>query len=169
MFLSNILDDTERLEAMAHRLRDLARAENSQHGGHAALEPLMDDLRSRFGRVTIRASGSLDRTIGMSVENALIVLSHLVDNAVRHNATEVNVSASELAGAVRLSVSNNGDAISEQNRDRIFDAFFTTRRDSGGTGMGLAIVQSLLRANGGSIRLLRPDRGAAFEVQFPVG
>jgi hypothetical protein len=63
----------------------------------------------------------------------------------------------------------NGDAISEQNRDRIFDAFFTTRRDSGGTGMGLAIVQSLLRANGGSIRLLRPDRGAAFEVQFPAG
>jgi two-component system, OmpR family, sensor histidine kinase CreC len=68
-----------------------------------------------------------------------------------------------------VNVSNNGDAISEQNRDRIFDAFFTTRRDSGGTGMGLAIVQSLLRANGGSIQLLRPDRGVAFEVQFPVG
>jgi signal transduction histidine kinase len=169
MFLGNILDDTERLEAMAHRLRDLARAENSQQGGSAALQPVIDDLRSQFARITITTSGNLDRMIGMSAENALIVLSHLVDNAVRHHATEVSVSASEAAGAVKVNVSNNGDAISEQNRDRIFDAFFTTRRDSGGTGMGLAIVQSLLRANGGSIQLLRPDRGAAFEVQFPVG
>jgi signal transduction histidine kinase len=169
MFLSNILDDTERLEAMAHRLRDLARAENSQHRGRAVLQGVMDDLRSRFAKVIIKASGSLDRTIGLSAENALIVLSHLVDNAVRHHATEVSVAASEIAGAIRVNVSNNGDAISEQNRDRIFDAFFTTRRDSGGTGMGLAIVQSLLRANGGSIRLLRPEHGVAFEVQFPLG
>jgi two-component system sensor histidine kinase CreC len=169
MFLGNILDDTERLEALAHRLRDLARAENSQQGGSAALRPVMDDLRNQFARVSITTSGNLDRLIGMSAENALIVLSHLVDNAVRHHATEVSVSASETVGAITVNVSNNGDAISEQNRGRIFDAFFTTRRDSGGTGMGLAIVQSLLRANGGSIQLLQPDRGVAFEVQFPVG
>ena len=79
------------------------------------------------------------------------------------------VAATEVAGAVRLTVSNDGDVISEQNRDKIFDAFFTTRRDSGGTGMGLAIVQSLLHANGGSIRLLRPEQGAAFEVLLPAG
>jgi two-component system sensor histidine kinase CreC len=169
MFLANILSDTERLEVMAHRLRDLARAENSQRSGSVAFESLMDELRSRLSRLIIKTSGSLDRTIGMSAENALIVLSHLVDNAFRHNATELELSAREVAGAIRVTVSNNGDVVSEQNRERIFDAFFTTRRDSGGTGMGLAIVQSMLRANGGSIRLLRPDRGVAFEVQFPAG
>jgi two-component system sensor histidine kinase CreC len=129
----------------------------------------MDDLRRRFASIAITASGCLDRSIGMSAENALIVLSHLVDNAVRHHASEVSVTASEAGGAISLNVSNNGDSISEQNRERIFDAFFTTRRDSGSTGMGLAIVQSLLRANGGSIRLLSPDHGVAFAVQFPVG
>jgi signal transduction histidine kinase len=66
-------------------------------------------------------------------------------------------------------VGNNGDAISASNRDRIFDAFFTTRRDSGGTGMGLAIVQAMLRAHGGSIRLLPADQGVAFEVGFRAG
>jgi signal transduction histidine kinase len=167
-FLANIIGDTERLEAMAHRLRDLARAENSQHSGSTAFEPLLGDLRSRFPKLAIATSGKLEHTIAMSAENALIVLSHLVDNAARHHATEVDLDASAIAGAVNVTVSNNGDAISEQNRDRIFDAFFTTRRDSGGTGMGLAIVQSMLRANGGSIRLLRPDHGAAFEVRFPV-
>jgi len=63
-------------------------------------------------------------------------------------------------------VGNNGDAISASNRDRIFDAFFTTRRDSGGTGMGLAIAQAMLRANGGLIRLLPQEQGAAFEIRF---
>jgi two-component system sensor histidine kinase CreC len=168
MFLTNILSDTERLEVMAHRLRDLARAENSQRSGSAALASLMGDLRSRFSMLTIKTSGSLEQTIGMSAENALIVLTHLVDNAIRHHATEVELSTSEVAGAIRMTVSNNGDIISEQNRDQVFDAFFTTRRDSGGTGMGLAIVQAMLRASGGSIQLLRPDQGVAFEVQFPV-
>jgi signal transduction histidine kinase len=65
-------------------------------------------------------------------------------------------------------VANNGDAISEHNRDRIFEAFFTTRRDSGRTGMRLAIAQAMLHANGGSIRLLSSDAGAAFEVRFPA-
>jgi signal transduction histidine kinase len=167
MFLRNILGDTERLEAMAHRLRDLARAENSQQGGRVALQVVIDAVRSRFGQISITASGGLDRMIGMSAENAQIVLSHLIDNALRHHATEVTICASEPPGAISLTVSNNGDAISEQNRERIFDAFFTTRRDSGGTGMGLAIVQSLLRSGGGSIRLLRSDREVAFEVRFP--
>ena len=66
-------------------------------------------------------------------------------------------------------VSNNGDAISAANRERIFDAFFTTRRDSGGTGMGLSIAQAMLRANGGSIRLLPGEEGVAFEVRFRAG
>jgi two-component system, OmpR family, sensor histidine kinase CreC len=168
MFLGNILGDTERLEAMAQRLRDLARAENSQQSGSVAFEPLISELRSSFARLSIKTDGSPEQRIGMSAENALIVLSHLVDNAIRHNATEVRLCASQAVGAIRITVSNNGDAISEQNRDRIFDAFFTTRRDSGGTGMGLAIVQSMLRANGGSIRLLRPDQGVAFELRFPT-
>jgi signal transduction histidine kinase len=41
-----------------------------------------------------------------------------------------------------MTVSNDGDPISDANREKIFDAFFTTRRDTGGTGMGLAIVQA---------------------------
>ena len=49
------------------------------------------------------------------------------------------------------------------------DAFFTTRRDTGGTGMGLAIVQAVMTSHGGSIRLLPSDKGAAFELQFPAG
>jgi signal transduction histidine kinase len=65
-------------------------------------------------------------------------------------------------------VSNDGDPISDANRDKIFDPFFTTRRDTGGTGMGLAIAQAVMVTHGGSIRLLPSSRGVAFELQFPA-
>jgi signal transduction histidine kinase len=168
-FLDNILGDTERIEVLVRRLRELAQAEAAQAGGSAVLQSLIGDLRGRFPGLAIEAGGALDQTIGMSAENALIVLSHLADNAGRHHATELKLTASDEASAVRLVVSNNGDAISAANRDRIFDAFFTTRRDSGGTGMGLSIAQAMLRANRGSIRLLPADEGTAFEVRFRAG
>ncbi|HXO73254.1 MAG TPA: HAMP domain-containing sensor histidine kinase [Bradyrhizobium sp.] len=168
-FLDNILGDTERIEVLVRRLRELAQAEAAQAGGSVMLQSLVGELRSRFPGLAIEADGALDRSIGMSAENALIVLSHLADNAGRHHATELKLTASDEANAVRVVVSNNGDAISAANRDRIFDAFFTTRRDSGGTGMGLSIAQAMLRANGGSIRLLPQQQGTAFEVRFRAG
>jgi signal transduction histidine kinase len=65
-------------------------------------------------------------------------------------------------------VSNDGDPISDASRDKIFDAFFTTRRDTGGIEMGLAIAQAVVVTHGGAIRLLPSSRGVAFELQFPA-
>jgi two-component system sensor histidine kinase CreC len=168
-FLSNILGDAERLEAMTQRLRELARAETAPQNEHAELRTMVAGLVSRFPTRTINANGCLDRPIGMSTEKALIVLSHLADNAISHNAKIITLEASPEASSIRMTVSNDGDPISEANRDRIFDAFFTTRRDTGGTGMGLSSVKAVMTSHGGSIRLLPTDRGATFELRFPAG
>src|SRR4051812_11223478 len=85
-FLDNILGDTERIEVLVRRLRELAQAEAAQAGGTVVLQSLVGELRGRFPELAIEAIGALDRTIAMSAENALIVLSHLADNAVRHRA-----------------------------------------------------------------------------------
>jgi len=167
-FLSNILGDAERLEAMTQRLRELARAETAPQNERAELQTVVAGLVNRFPAGMISAHGCLDRGIGMSMEKALIVLSHLADNALRHNAKTIQIEASPGDASVRVTLRNDGDPISEANRDRIFDAFFTTRRDTGGTGMGLAIVKAVMTSHGGSIRLLPTDQGAAFELQFPA-
>jgi signal transduction histidine kinase len=58
--------------------------------------------------------------------------------------------------------------ISPGNRDRVFEPFFTTRREAGGTGMGLQIVRSMLAAHGGTIKLLPSEAGATFELRVPL-
>ena len=96
------------------------------------------------------------------------MLTHLADNAIRHNAKHIRLEAANDDAAIRIVVSNDGDPISAANRDRVFDAFFTTRRDTGGTGMGLAIVRAIMASHGGSIHLKPTDQGVAFELQFPA-
>ena len=167
-FIANILSDAERLDAMAQRLRELARAENAAPDGQTTLAPVSRDLASAFPKLAVTADGRLDRTVRMSADKVMIVLSHLADNAQRHGAQALHITGTDEGNVLVATISNDGEAISDANRARVFDAFFTTRRDSGGTGMGLAIVQAMLRAHGGDIALLRPETGVAFEIRFPV-
>jgi signal transduction histidine kinase len=171
-FLENIIADTSRLTAIVQRLRELARAESTPPGGETSLRAAIADLRSMFDDLRIEAAGRLDAVIGMSPESARIVLSHIADNAQRHGATELNISVELADNILRIVVRDNGAGISSANRDRIFDSFFTTRRDSGGTGMGLAIVRAMLEAHGGSIEFVddtvESQHGAAFALNLPL-
>ncbi len=164
-FLKNILADTERASRLLNRLRELARADSVKIGGTCRLPDVLDSIRSRFKQIAIDADG--DGPIPMSAENARIVFENMIDNSVRHGADRIAFSTRTTADGVSLLISDNGDGISAGNRDQVFDLFFTTRRASGGTGMGLGIIQALLKAHGASIALVPREAGACFEILFP--
>lgn len=166
-FLGNIIDDTHRLTRLLERLRELARADNPEKAGTVTLQAVADLVRGGFPGLDLVVEGEPGTELGLSSDNALIVFSHLADNALRHHAGRLNISAERAGDALRLVVSDDGDGIAEGNRARIFDAFFTTRRESGGTGMGLGIVQSMLNSHDGAIDLLPSGKGTAFEITLP--
>ncbi len=166
-FLTNVLNDTDRISVLLDRLREMARADNPELGGSVALPVVVQALRDRFGELAITLGGA-SSPLGMSEENAQIVFGHLIDNAVRHGATAVSISAAEEGGSVLVRVADNGSGVSPGNQPRIFDPFFTTRRAEGGTGMGLGIVRALLRAHGGDIALEEAEVGASFLLKLPA-
>jgi signal transduction histidine kinase len=126
-------------------------------------------LRSAFPSLDIRASGDLDTPMRVSEENASIIVSNLADNAMRHGSSGLDLSARQQEHLLQVKISDNGEGVSPNNRAQIFDSFFTTRRESGGTGMGLAIVRAMLDAHGGAIRLLESSgKGTAFELTIPI-
>jgi signal transduction histidine kinase len=167
-FLDNIIADADRLAKISGRLRDFARAENPVALGAAKLSASIAGLRSAFPALDIRASGELDSPMRISEENAAIILSNLADNAMRHKSSMLDLSATQQGNLLVVRVSDNGEGVSPNNRTQVFDSFFTTRRDSGGTGMGLAIVRAMLDAHGGAIRLLDSEQGTAFELTIPL-
>jgi signal transduction histidine kinase len=164
-FLGNILRDTTRATKLLNRLRDLARADSVEIGGSCRLEEVIAELRGRFEGLEIDCPGGIE--LPMSAENARIVIENLVDNAQRHGADRVEVAGGFDGDHLRLRVRDNGEGISAGNSDQIFELFFTTRRQSGGTGMGLGIVQALLKAHRGTITFVPSEvPGACFEIRF---
>ncbi len=165
-FLDNIETDAVRLSALVTRMRDLARAENALPGGTSHLPEILERLRERFPSLVIVAESAAP-ILPIPPDDALLVLSHLADNAAAHGACKLTVSADADDFRTILTVSNDGDAITPYNRDRIFEPFYTTRRESGGTGMGLTIVRAMLKAHGGDISLDGNTDFAGFHISLP--
>jgi len=70
---------------------------------------------------------------------------------------------------VRLEFYDNGVGIAPDHLDRVFDPFFTTRRDAGGTGLGLSISFGIVRDYGGTIRVeSREGEFTRFTVELPA-
>ena len=170
-FLDNIIADTTRAGMILNRLRELARADNPQESGETELSGILEKLQEQFENIAIKCEGNAHIILPMAAENAEIVFLHLADNARRHHADEIVISAYSREGQKIIRVKDNGEGVSANNQDKIFDAFFTTRRASGGTGMGLGIVQAMLQAHQGIIRFIRDEeeRGATFEIIFSKG
>ncbi|MFT4582196.1 MAG: signal transduction histidine kinase [Gammaproteobacteria bacterium] len=102
------------------------------------------------------------------------MLSNLLDNAVQHAGVDcaVRITAEILPTDdhehVRITVADNGPGISSGNREHTFQLFFTTARATGGTGLGLALVQSLLKAYRGTIELVSCEQGTTFSIVVPL-
>jgi signal transduction histidine kinase len=70
-------------------------------------------------------------------------------------------------GQVRVAFSDTGPGISAEDREAVFQPFFSRR--SGGTGLGLAISRRLVAGAGGSLDIEgQPGHGATFVIEFPT-
>ncbi|MCV0424087.1 MAG: HAMP domain-containing protein [Roseibium sp.] len=164
-FLQNILSDTARASRLLNRLRELARADSIDIGGSCRLVEVLGEIGAT--RKQLNIEWDRDCVLPLSKENARIVFENLIENSQKHGASTVTVSVTESDDGLTLHIADNGDGISPGNAEQIFDLFFTTRREEGGTGMGLGIVQAVLQAHGAVIRL-KPDwdAGTCFEISF---
>ena len=81
---------------------------------------------------------------------------------------KISTTCSPENGQIILRVSDSGEGIPTENRSTIFDPFFTTKDVGKGIGLGLSIVQGIVKTHGGEITVeSAPGRGAVFTICFP--
>jgi signal transduction histidine kinase len=103
------------------------------------------------------------------------VIDNLLSNAVKYtNEGRITVDVTQGEDEVTVSVKDTGIGISEEHLDRLFDRFYRTdkarSRDKGGTGLGLAVVKSILNAHGSDIEVKsEPGTGSEFTFRLPKG
>ena len=178
--LRSAAEEVDRLALLAEDLLVLARADDGRLSLRlTALEP-DDVLTSVARRFAVRADGGGRRVEVTASADAPILgdrlrleqaLGNLVDNALRYGSGTVRLEAERSNGVVALRVSDEGAGFAPEFLPRAFDRFTRAdeSREGGAAGLGLAIVDAIARAHGGSATAANgAGGGAVVSLELPA-
>jgi len=82
---------------------------------------------------------------------------------------KLTIKTQEIKDYIRISFADDGPGIPAEHLDKVFDPFFTTREEGGGTGLGLSMCHGIVAEHGGRIYATsKPGKGATFVVELTV-
>ena len=176
-YLRLVADESRRLSGLVNDLLALSRLERDD----AKPEMTVFDINEMLRRAIIRRMADVEsKKIDISCEPETDpcrvradrdrieqVVINLLDNAIKFTGEngKITLSSRVRGNKAEITVRDNGIGVAEEDREKIFDRFFTADRahTSGkGTGLGLSICRRIMEMHGQSLRLLDTDIGAAF-------
>jgi len=137
---------------------------------------IADSIKSAeklFPEKAVKVHRELRRMRGRSLkadpEQLREVFTNIIKNAFQavEEAGEVKIEADIIGRRVRVEVSDNGSGVSEENMEKVFEPFFTSRAK--GTGLGLSICRELIELHGGDISIHSEEKnGTTVTVVLPL-
>lgn len=181
-FVADIGNEAQRLQRTTEKLLDLSRLDDDVQivpepvdvkqitvDSLVMLRPLADERNVR-----IRCDLDDGCVVMATGDDMFHIVFNLMENAVKYNVDggSVQVSLRGDESTVRLTVSDTGIGIPEEDRLNIFSRFYRVdkarSREAGGSGLGLSIVHDAVQAHGGSIAVgQNKPQGSKFIVCFP--
>lgn len=177
LMLTTVHSDSERLSRLITDLLDVARIDT----GRLPLYPRPVDTRAVVERCVDSVRAGTHRQIESSYAEALPqlfadldkltqVVTNVVDNAIRHGDGTVRVSVQPITTpfvGVLIRVDDEGEGIAEEIRARVFTKFWKHGM-RGGTGLGMYIVNGLVRVHGGEVLIGDSENGGArLDIRWP--
>lgn len=121
---------------------------------------------------TLRVSTACERLqVKMNPIDLEQVVVNLIRNAVesRESGVQIDVRTERDGREATLIVSDDGPGIDASIRGRLFEPFYTTRLEAGGSGLGLAVVHGVIGDHGGQLEIESPETGGArFRIRLPL-
>lgn len=158
---SDLRDVCSKTIAMLNRTLDAGhtiRTDFAPHVSPVLIDPVQ--LQSALMNLTLNAKDAM----GAKGELLVSVANVRIDDTYMAQETDI-----EQGDYVRVFVSDNGAGMSVDAQKRAFEPFFTTKANSGGTGLGLAMVYGFVKQSGGHITIYsEPGLGTSFGLYFPA-
>ena len=181
--LSDLANENEQLQGIVADLLALARQDEGRLQVNLAPLDLCDLIYEEVSSLERRSAVSLDvsgvEPLVCAGDAQLLgqALRNLLENAVRYAHSHVAVTCHEVLGStdrlIRIRVSDDGPGIAPADRERVFGRFVRLGKDrgraTGGTGLGLAVVQGIVERHGGRVYFSDPEIGGATAVMELVG
>ena len=180
-----IKEQTARLSQLVGTLLDMTNLKSVPRTDQVTLEELVDEVFcdldpvAEKAGISIHFNDSANQDSHTDVTGSYVLLYravyNLVENAIKYNRPNgsVTVSVKEKNGQAMILVKDTGIGISPENQKKIFDPFFrvdkSRSRAMGGAGLGLALVDSIAREHGGSVKVLESnEKGSILALMLPV-
>jgi signal transduction histidine kinase len=172
-----LLDDSQAMERLVRDLLFLAREDEEPAAVPTEMVDLDDVVLEEAARarstayVEIRTTAVSAAPVRGSREQLVRLTRNLIENAVHHATSLVELSLAAANGRVELTVHDDGPGVPPSVGDRIFDRFVRAddarSRQVAGSGLGLSIVAAIARRHGGTVELLDGASGATFVLRLP--
>jgi two-component system OmpR family sensor kinase len=183
--MSRIESESERMGVLVEELLTLARLDEGRTAQHGPVDlaalavQAAEDLRVADPARPVTVDAPAPVVVSADEHQLRQVLGNLLTNARVHTpagtpvALRVGVEGSGTGAVAVLDVADRGPGIPAADRSHVFERFYRVdparTRASGGAGLGLAIVESVCAAHGGSVSALEnPAGGALFRVRLPI-
>ncbi|WNJ97874.1 ATP-binding protein [Vibrio ruber] len=175
--LHNILRGIERSDRLIQQLLTLARVENihSMERVEIDLKRLVQYVMGELAPLALRNKQEMsltgDNCLILGDESLLgILLSNLIDNAIRYagKGQQITVTLKDLPDRVQVYVSDTGEDLTAEAREKLFESFYRSNRERGdGAGLGLSITRDIVKLHYGTVELLpRKDQANTFLVSL---
>jgi signal transduction histidine kinase len=182
-FVGTMLSDTERLHYLINNLLMAARLEQRRKPAERRLTSITSLLREQVdreqanlpqgGSITLECTSEIK--LFVDPEEMGMVLRNLFENAVLYSpgSPDITVRLFREGNSVRLSVQDKGRGLDHKELKKIFDMFYRVSQvgeNVRGTGLGLYIVETIIRGYGGTVAVESPGlgQGCTFTISLPA-
>jgi two-component system, OmpR family, osmolarity sensor histidine kinase EnvZ len=166
--------DIEEMDRIINQFLDFARTDGGEALRRADLASIAAEVAEHYRRHGRSVATDLERVPELPLQTMAMrrVVLNLVDNALRYGGGEVGIGVRTEDSVVVLDVTDRGPGIPPSEVERLkqpFTRLEVARSDKGGAGLGLAIVERVVKAHRGRLDLLpREGGGLIAEVRLPI-
>lgn len=175
--LRGIHQGAERVSTIICNLKDYARQVPLDMSGsvdlnkavHSALELLTTPLRKATNRLVVETEDGLPAFRGdqRRIEQILVNLIQNAYQALQNRRQGIHMRTYRADGTVCFEIVDEGHGITQEQLTHICDPFYTTKRDQGGTGLGLSVSAGIIKEHGGNMQFSsEPGRGTTVTLRF---